>query len=338
MLMSPIAQYFADAFSFSIRLWLTKVAGKAMLLFGRQVEVSGNVITHNGIDFSVDPACMGLHMLLSSLLCCLLIIAVQQKRWNRQLGVVWMAIVGCAAIVLNIISNLIRILMLVQFGIMPGTLLHELLGIFCMVLYVVVPAIIGLQWLVKWLGEAKPATAAPPRADPISHFLHVLIGCLLLVGIVAAPGKRFKPGANLPSVAGYRASYYDTEIIKLESDRSLVYLKPLKGFYVSEHHPMLCWTGGGYMFKKVAEKTIAGIPVISGTLEKGKEQLYTAWWYSSGIQHTSSGMGWRWEAMRSGQPYSIVNVTAVDEQTLQEEMARVLRSETLRDWIAHSKR
>ena len=334
LLMSPVAQYFADAFSFTLRLQLTRLAGSTLRLVGRDAVVSGNLITFNGTDFSVDPACMGLHMLLSSLLCCLLIIAVQQKRQGRELSTGWVMIVCTGAIVLNIFSNLMRILLLVQFRIMPGTAMHELIGICCLLLYVILPALIGLQWLVRRAGRPPAAPAAVATTMRMGWLpAHVLIALAMTGGIFYA-GSHPTKLVTLPAVPGYSSSHYDAGVAKLENERSLIYLKDLKGFYCSEHHPMLCWTGSGFLFQQVAESNISGVRVISGTLQKGKEKLFTAWWYSNGLSRTSSGLGWRWDALRNGSRYCIVNVTAADEATLATEIARVVSSRQLNAWIA----
>jgi exosortase N len=301
--------------------------------------VSGNVITCNGSDFSVDPACMGLHMLLSSLLCCLLIIAVQQRRLGRELSMWWIVVVCLSAIALNIVLNLVRILILVQFGIMPGTVMHELVGIFCLVLYVIMPALIGLRWLVSRAGKA-PAASGPNTALSRNgrYGMHLAVAFLISGGIFAA-GRKPAPNAVLPAVPGYTASHHDSNgIVKMVHSSALVYLKALPGFYCSEHHPMLCWTGGGYLFKQVEERTIAGVPVISGTLQKGQERLYTAWWYSNGNERTASGLSWRWDALRKGGQYTIVNVTAADETTLAQQIAALAGSRSLNSWIAGESR
>src|SRR5690606_11435069 len=49
--------------------------------------------------------------------------------------------------VLNVICNLFRIILLVIFKIMPEDPLHELMGVFCLILYVMIP----LYFIAKWM-------------------------------------------------------------------------------------------------------------------------------------------------------------------------------------------
>lgn len=336
LLMSPIAQYFADAFSFPLRLKLTSIAGSLLRWMGQKVAVHGNVISGYGADFSVDPACMGMHMLVSSLLCALLVIALLQKRHAARISVAWITLILLCTIVLNAVANLVRIVLLVQFAIMPGTVMHEVVGILCLLVYVLIPLTLGLQWLFPKLAKLNPKKVIGHSEPDVR--VHTGIGVLMVAGIALAPVLHHKRAVPLPVVSSYTANYYDAEIVKLQNKHALVYLKDLKGFYSSEHHPMICWAGEGYLFKEVSEVMIAGIPAISGTLQKESTILYTAWWYSSGERTTSSGIDWRWDAMRHGTPYSIVNVTAASESVLRREIQSLVADKGLNSWIDRSGR
>src|SRR5688572_20124678 len=62
--LSPVFRYFINVFSFPIRLQLTQWAGAIMNMIGIENQVQGNMIFCRGNQFSVDPTCMGLNMLL----------------------------------------------------------------------------------------------------------------------------------------------------------------------------------------------------------------------------------------------------------------------------------
>jgi exosortase N len=331
ILMAPITQYFADAFSFPLRLRLTSIAGYLMTLMGRQVAVEGNVITWNGVDFSVDPACMGIHMLLSSLLCAIMVLAVQQKRQSKQLRVWLVLLVLTGTLLLNVLANIIRILLLVQFRIMPDTAMHELVGIVCLVIYVLLPLVAACRWLIAAYGTERSRQSGEQRR--VNYGAHAFIAILIAVGIVMAPVLHKRAPTSLPVISGYAASHYDADIVKLQAEHSLVYLKNLKGFYSSEHSPLMCWIGEGYTFQQVSETRLSGIAVVSGVLKKGNIVLYTAWWYSNGKSATSSSIDWRWDAMRHGTPYSIINVTTTSKQALIQQIANLIRNSTLNHWI-----
>src|SRR5688572_6750645 len=144
-LMSPVFQYLINTFSFPIRLELTRIAGILFNAIDTEVVVKGNVIIHQGNEFSVDPGCMGLSMMEASLLLGIMLIGFYQRHFQRRLRN-WKLLFYLATIVaLNIIANLLRIILLVQFSVLPGTFSHELAGIICLILYVFLPAV----WLAS---------------------------------------------------------------------------------------------------------------------------------------------------------------------------------------------
>src|SRR4051812_34624151 len=84
--MSPWADTMANLFSFPIRLQLTACAGKLLSIVNTCVSVAGNTILCNGHQFSVDPACMGLKMMLTSLLCGMILLGFYQKKFTKELS------------------------------------------------------------------------------------------------------------------------------------------------------------------------------------------------------------------------------------------------------------
>ena len=87
---------------------------------------------------------------------------------------------------------------------------------------------------------------------------------------------------------------------------------------------MICWSGSGYEFTRIHEKEIGGTTVYAATLEKGDEQLYTAWWYDNGLSTTISQFEWRWDALRTHHHYAIVNVTASTPEMLEKEARKMI--------------
>ena len=124
ILSSPIFKYTSDVFSFPIRLTLTEWAAGILLLTGNQSMAIGNMIYHNGTEMSVDPECMGLNMMVTSMLAGVIMFATFARKYNRSLST-WrltlhLVLIAC----LNVISNLLRIITLVHFSIQPGTAAH----------------------------------------------------------------------------------------------------------------------------------------------------------------------------------------------------------------------
>lgn len=330
VLMAPQTKYLADIYSFPIRLKLTWVAGKVLALFGRDVSVSGNVITWKSTDFSVDPACMGMHMLVSSMLCAILILSIRQKQCGRQLGFQWIPLLLLFTILLNAVANLIRIVLLVLFHIMPETIGHDLVGMTTLIIYVMLPLIAVMPLLLRFLGREVRNCEAEIRKPDLK--LHGALVLLILIAASFAPKVHERPFRSLPAVNGYRASFFDKDIVKLQNEQALIYIKDLKSFYGADHSPLLCWTGKGYLFKQV-EEADSGDGIIRGTLVKDKDVLYTAWWYSHGEKKAGSNLRWRWESLRDGSESYIVNITTSDEADLQGEIDRILADQNLRKWM-----
>jgi exosortase N len=321
-MISPVCQYFTHIFSFPIRLWLTAVAGSILKHADESVVVAGNIISFGKSDFSVDPACMGLNMLVTSLLCGLIMLAIYQRKGAVVLGLPWVLLSLIFIFALNIVSNLIRILLLVYFKILPGNIMHDITGIICLLVYVLLPASYVLKAMVLKLGNAqaeKPEETIPARLRPI--YIHILLLPLFgLLSFYIHTKSVAAPVGTLPVAVGYKISWYDKEVIKMENDQALVYIKPLKGFVYTDHNPLICWTGSGYTFRNVEEQCWNGIPLFTGLLIKGNEKLYTAWWYDNGSTTTINQWSWRWQMFRGHQSFSIINVTAASMETLKQEV------------------
>jgi exosortase N len=313
--MSPIFSLWANLFTFPIRLQLTSIAGS--LVMGAKVE--GNIITCDGQDFSVDPACMGLQMTVTAMLCALIIIGGLQKKYRLFLSAGTTIGLLCVAFGLNILANLIRIVCLVQFKIMPDTLLHEVMGILSLVVYVLLPVALLSRYIVRRYGKAVVKEKKIYRIVPTGPLLlrnGILLVCMIYGCYVNLQPRVVKAHALPVKTTGFTVKHLPENVTQLDSDDALVYVKYIPSYYHAEHHPMVCWKGSGYTFERVREQVWNGRPVYTATLVNGKAQLHTAWWYANGQHNYTSQFGWRWDAMRSGRQYSLINVTAKDEATL----------------------
>ena len=336
LLMSPVAASFADTFSFPIRLKLTSAAAAVLSLIGTKSAAAGNVISYGGADFSVDPACMGLHMLVTSLLCTMLLIALQQQRAEKIIAGKWVAALLCITFALNLIANVLRIVILVYFHLLPDNPMHEITGLLCLGIYVLIPVhrliILFLKRSPKQVMQKTPHPLLSAKTRALQAGVLVALTTCTFAIQKSAAGLR---GA-LPQLPGYEASWYDADIARLKSLHALIYIKQLKGFYFTEHNPMLCWVGSGYQFSKVACVQKGGLSYCTGILQKGTERLYTAWWYDDG-QDRSNDMTWRLKALNSRNDFSLVNVTADNAQALDTELLKLAASKPLHDWLMRSK-
>ena len=327
--MSPAVQYLAGIFSFPIRLGLTGIAGNLLNFSGTATTVAGNVISFGGNDYSVDPACMGLKMMLTSLLCGVFIIAIMQKKQQKTIGGLWVISSLIIVFLLNIVSNLIRIIILVFCDIRPENKMHGVTGLLCLVAYVLLPSVYIIQKIIKNKGKdyTVETNIAPlpfqPRQFILSHsiILPLMVGAIIVMNVK----QTMKTIPVLTQVEGYTASYYDSDIIRYKNNTSLVYIKKIGGPFVAEHNPAMCWLGSGYEFKSITTQVTACTKIYCGILSKGKEKLYTAWWFDNGEYRTLEQLDWRWKALKGDKPFSVINVTATDKATLDKEVERIIR-------------
>jgi exosortase N len=157
----------------------------------------------------------------------------------------------------------------------------------------------------------------------------VQISLLIVIFGVAMAGKDRSINDYLPTGAvkaeGYRIENLPDAIVKLSTAKGLVYLKPIIGFYSSDHQPTMCWKGRGYEFKKLETVNLEGQVIYTSYLEKGSDKLYTAWWYDNGNMKTISQFSWRWDSFRNNRPWVLVNVTADSKPELVNQIRQIRR-------------
>ncbi|MDQ3683960.1 MAG: exosortase N [Bacteroidota bacterium] len=310
--MSPIFQYLSNVFSFPIRLQLTKWSGKLFSFVDPSTAIKGNIIYHNNNEFSVDPACMGLNMLTASLLLSIILLGFYQKKLNTNAGLLKFSGFLILVISFNIISNLIRIVVLVHFTILPGTLMHEVIGIACLFLYVVLPS----AFLANLFASKSAISKASDKTLPVREIHKPLLhGLLLMITLFSAyhtnqtdTYKQFSNKAE-KMILGFKTITHSPGIVKLENDKALIYVKYIRGFYDTEHNPTICWKGSGYEFRDIKEETVSNFKVYTALLVNGRETLTTAWWYSNGNKHLTHQFAWRWSMMKGEKNYALINVT-----------------------------
>ena len=326
-MISPIFQYTTDIFSFPIRLQLTEWAGDLLNVAGVSSIVKGNVIYCNGDAFAVDPACMGLNMMITSLLSGVMIIAAYQKKYSQVLTLLHVSLLLGLVVAFNIASNLFRIVCLVQFSIEPDTFMHELVGIICLLVYVILPSVICIKWVVRVFGfsghHSTPIQKLKSQSVSRLHFFTTAAIVASSCAVIIHDKKIKDLSGPVKAITGYTTARVSSDIVKLENSKSLVYIKYIPAFYDADHNPMICWKGSGYTFTQVQEEIINRSKVYTATLQNGQDILYTAWWYDNGIRRTVDQLTWRWDALRNRKNYSVVNVTSTDKGVLKKEIQQI---------------
>ncbi len=327
---SPIFKYIAKIISFPLRMQLTTWAVAMLNTMEKQAEAAGNIILVNGEEFSVDPACAGLSMLSLALILAVFILAHLQKTYQKILPIWFIGMMLGFMLLLNLVANLLRILLLVWFKILPGNPLHEVLGLLCLLVYALVPFYFTAKWLAQYLSET---TQNVPRRSGISLRGSLLLNYLMLL-MLTGTGltiKSEKPvlalEQTIPQLNGFQADTLENGVTRYSNENVLVYLKPVQAFYSTEHHPLICWEGSGYKFRHVQQRQVGNYSVYIGELQKGKDTLYTAWWMDNGQHRTIDQWDWRSRMLKGEAKFRLINVTVAQKQELPEAIVTIIENQ-----------
>ena len=325
LLLSPLFGYFNSLVSFPIRLGLSGAAGSMLEVAGFNVQLSGNLIKLDGTNFLVDSACSGLFMLRYSFLFAVIILAYFQSR-GKSWKLREMSLLFAALFLLNILGNLIRIVLLIVFKVMPDFWFHDVLGLFIFLIYSLLP----FYFLAKYRAKKNPSLPSTlQKTRDLSPLLFFAAVGLLLLTFGAAcfqNSKRLEKEVVLNEATRliYGAEKINGNVYKLSTAGALIYLKPSVEAYHADHNPLICWSGSGYEFKHISTTTLAGLEVSVAELTKGEDRLYTMWWFDSGHHQTGSQWDWRRRTLMNKEPFYLVNITAASMETLRKEALDLL--------------
>ncbi len=329
--MSPFFLQVVTILGFPIRLTLSDVAGQVLHIAGVDVSVQGNLMVMDGSTFSVDEACMGLNMLAMSMLLGVFLLAFRYRVSRVTLGLCPTVIFFLVAFALNLITNVIRIVILVYFQIPPENPLHEFLGIVCLIVYVAAPLHFFSAWLVSRYGQPIRSLAFRSARSGRSFLLVVPVCLFILFAGTAVNNRRHAAVTTHPEVRYglAKSELLDGGVTKVLSGDILMYVKLIPEFFTGEHTPLMCWKGSGYEFAGVATTVVADVVIYKGTLVKDGQILHTAWWYSDGDINTISQVEWRLRMVAGQKRFCLINVTSTDEQALMESIYRMFTTNAL---------
>jgi exosortase N len=337
---SPVIKYLATIFTFPLRLAWSNLAAQVISIFEKNVEVHGNIFVLNGNAFSVDPECLGLNMIITGLILVCLLLAFAERKYKISFSLPQLLLTFSMATVLILLANFFRILCLVMFRSMPETMSHEIIGLVCLGLYVLVPVYFWIKWLSKKASlSSEMRSMSPPRFPhfsllreasgqvSLSNSLSLSLSLFLLLVITLLNQnwksytipESFGPLAQI-EVPGMKKVSISEGIAHFESDSLLLYIKQPTRFWGADHTPAICWMGSGYTFAAVEKQQIAGQEVFLGKLKMDDKRLYTAWWYDNGVHRTTSQWDWRWRSAQGEKPFYLWNLTGETEAGLRGEL------------------
>lgn len=338
LLLSPMLRYGLAIFGFTIRLRLSEWAGILLRTGGFDVQTEGNVLVRQipgtgPVEMAVDPACMGLHMTGLSVVVAVFWLMWHERRVNSRVSIGWVLVYAAVAFGLTILCNLVRIMLLVAFGLGPDSPLHELVGLVCVVAYAWLPAWWLARFTVVRFGKVSVEKQAFLGAD---KWVSVALGMAVLalgVGLMAFTARPNSADqiTKQETVSAFTQQGFTIRKItkdgfyQLTKPGLLLYLKPLPDWWSAEHSPAVCWRGGGYELRRVREQQIAGKPVYTAELyHKNRPSLYTVWWFTNGTYQTIGQLDFRWRMARGEKGFSLVNITAEKPLTIHQ-LAILLR-------------
>ena len=324
--MSPVFDYVMNLFSFPIRLQLTRISALVLELLGTKATADGNTIVMAGKELTVDTACMGLNMLTASLLAGLILLSIRERKSGNSYKLWQIGLLFVSILALNIISNFLRITTLSYFGILPDDSMHYVTGLIFFVIYILLPAYFITGWLPVEKAENK--TIQPSIPFKSQRMFNCIVATFFVAAACYVDARPYSSGFPTElNLAGYKTDTVSGNVLKLSNSSALMYIKPIPSFFSSEHHPMICWRGSGFVFTKVSTIVTAAGTVYCAQLEKKQAKLFTAWWYSNGLVHTHEQLEWRKNAMVSGKQFYLVNITATSEKSLLREIKHFMEQQ-----------
>ncbi|MCP5494958.1 MAG: exosortase N [Leptospiraceae bacterium] len=305
----PFSLKYVLVFGFPLRLFLTKLVGSVLVKLDPNSITYGNTLVFRGEEFIVDPACEGLKMVTAFLL----LLFIFMYKTNSKLNI---SSISCLVIsfLLLLVTNFIRIFLLVTFTIPTTSSLHYLLGIILFIAILVYPLyILGEVFIPK--SQTNEITLIKEKNN---SFMAFGILCILLLISLLFPSEHQENNLtyNFPTnVDEFHKDLNDLPIeiaIYSQKDMYLI-LKTNFDPFRKAHHPRQCWEGVGYQI--IQEETIFVNQVNTirkATLKKEDTYLRLYWWYQS-IGNTVSNVTdsefeWRKLALLKKQNFLQVNI------------------------------
>lgn len=332
LFMSPFFEQAGVILGFPIRLQLSAWAGDILSLIGLPVTVSGNNMAIEGAVFAVDQACMGLHLLSISLLMGAFILSHRCKKEGLQPSCIPLTIFFLIVFILNVVSNLVRICLLVTFRIAPENVMHDGVGILCLLVYVMVPLYFISHWIVRKYGNSIPDIEGRDNNFSLVGKIAWIFAIPLFITGVHVKDQRAdidEVYAEVQLAGDFVKQEIAGSVTKLSNQDLLIYVKPIPHFFTSEHTPLICWRGSGYTFEGIREETIMGREIYLGRLVNSGSQLFTAWWYDNGRVATISQADWRMRMFIGEASFCLVNITSGSEHTLLNELHQIFEKPSL---------
>ncbi|NNF02568.1 MAG: exosortase N [Bacteroidia bacterium] len=312
---TPIFKYFFDLFGIPIRRFLTEASAMLISIPYPDTYAMGNAISFQGEMFMVDPACAGLKLVITSILLTMFFIAMKERQTKSSFTLFQFGFIFFAALMMILFSNMSRIVVLTVFKVSADSAWHDLIGMLCLIIFTLLP----MYKLIQRMEPDRTKDNMHKYKKTYQSKYSLLSSVSVIVIIVSM--NYFTPVIEDQSpdqylidlsISGFEKKMLANNTVSFSNDHQLVYYKPCKGVFRSEHHPSICWRGSGYTFTNDQVIEIDGEDVNVSELQFDGTKLYTAWWYENENDRTCDQITWRINTLFGGSPYRMVNCTSTD--------------------------
>lgn len=294
-LTSPALHSFLQGYSATIKQQLAAgvyvVAGKII-----SIQSAGQGMLHTPAGgITIDDGCMGLDMLKVNFLIAVMILFFKERKMNVKHGFGQVVLLLSVSVLLNIVSNIFRIVLLVWSGEIQDGFMHQAIGLVCFGFYNILPLI--------WITDRLRAKNLPEKASlptPANSMVAITVSLALLV-LLSRPASAniiLPVAQKIAARENMSLQIISNDVIKLSDDKSIIYIKSVS------HSPMICWTSDGYQMlpqQKTEHYT-------HDQLVKEDQLLNSYWWYQCGVKRTSSLAAAIYKSIISGHPIFIINL------------------------------
>jgi len=297
---------------FPLRIFLSEYSVFFLRIFDKTAYSSGNAISFQENLFSVDPACEGLKM-LSALILTILYFYHSIDSGSIMQKLQTMTILAFSGLAFWMLSNFIRILILIMGNIGPESPLHDAVGLYLFITSSLLPLWIIKTALNKLFKKNTSSAIYKPFRSEIIHdkacviknkiylfpfrldILHSVATVVSVIILILFPANKTQHADHhsvLPEITERNGEFLQLEVPYREIDAyqsrnsNLIVKKNLNPVRIG-HHPRLCWTGAGYSFlqERELEFTKSKSDLRIALLEKNhfneKKFYILIWWYQN---------------------------------------------------------
>ncbi len=150
-------------------------------------------------------------------------------------------------------------MLLVTFKVLPENPMHDVVGVLCLIGYVIVPLYFISRLFIRKFGKPALSMEESHPLNLIRRSLLVVSATAIIVTGIHVNMQRIEPVQITHATIepeNFKVSKMEQGITKLYNDEMLVYVKPIPEFFTGEHTPLLCWKGSGFEFRAV--KKVSG--------------------------------------------------------------------------------